>query len=515
MVNCPPPKITTKDKVGFFHLRKVSCVPHISKNFTDADMMRSLSCFLQWVVYSSTPLNDTLLKSIPILTPLSYLQNALVKGKKGGNASVSFTNALDERLGMTIKRALDTSEGIQMVHEYIVSLYGTNALRHLCPNFCYTFAMYQSPTKIVRLAMETIPGPRIIDEVLAQGRAEFSQGSMMEFMKLWVQIVLALELAQETLFFTHFDLHGENVLLRPIDPPLPFLDYPILDTIYRIENVAQIATLIDFEHSTIRYDKGFVGQVKEGFPQYGMYPFYVPGADLFKLLAYLWQTLYDKKYAATSMGFRLVRFFQFCLDKFYNVQTVDPSQPNYKSIAQLRNTYNNGTELPSAFFSPYDMLRFLESRKTEIFNILGITSYPWTTRAISPSFTLYSTLRYRKKETYQCYQDLFCSPIEGVPRNLYHFTTQDTNPGITQGHVEAIFAKKIPLLQKSLLSAMDAFLEPQDLWTLFNRYVEFKCTEMRKKRQPFSQNMTPYFYYYRAYVCILGYKSFFSPPPIK
>lgn len=505
IVNCPPPRILDKKKGGFFHLRKMACFPAITKNFMDADMMRSLSCFLQWVAYSSVPNDPT---KVPILKQVQWIQDAMVKGKKGGGASVSFSLALDKRLEVTVKRALKDTEGVEFIHEYIVSLYGTNALRHLCPNFCYTFAIYQSPTKIVRMAMEKIPGLQIFEYLQQLNSADFSVQAMTDFLKIWVQIVLSLEVAQETLFFTHFDLHGQNVLVRPTDPPTPYLEYPIFDTIYRLENVSHLATVIDFGHSTVRYDKGFIGQNNNGFPQYGMYPFYVPGADLYKLLMYIWTVGYQPKFDSQKMGSRLGLFFQYCLEKFYQVQTVDPTKPNYISVQRVQTGFYNGTRLPSAFFSPYDMLQFFESRKQEVLGILGITAYPWTRSKITPVFTLYKTLRYRKKETYQCYQDLFCSTIEPMKRNLYSLTTRDANPGITQEEADIIFAKKVPLLEHAQLPQMRAFLEPAGLWARFNGYVEYKITESRKRGTVFQKDMTPFLYYYRAYVCILGYTSF-------
>ena len=516
IVNCAPPRFTDKEKTGLYQLRKLSCLPTVKKNFLDANMMRSLSCFLQWVVYTSTSKNDAKPKEIPLLHQIHWIQNAITKGKKGGSGAVEFSMAFDQRLEITVKKALYSTDGPDMLHEYIVALYGTNHLRHVCPNFAYTFALYQSPSKIVRLAMEKIPGPQIVEYLRKLNAEPFSEAYIHKFLKVWVQIVLGLEVAQETLFFTHFDLHGQNVLVRPADPPVSYLEFPVMDQVYKLDKVVEVTTLIDFGHSTIRYDKGFVGQTKNGFPEYGMYPFYVPGADLFKLMAYLWSTLYQSlstgSMSASTNASRIGTFFQFCLDKFYGVQTTDPQKSaTYVSMKKLEDTYYNGTTLPSAFYSPYDMLRFLESRKTEIFAILGIEGYPWKVSPISQAFTLYKTLRYRKKETYECYQDLFCSTIlEAMPRNLYHFTTIDINPGLTQAQADLIFAKTAPLLQQKNIVQINAFLEPKDVWSLFTKYVEFKMTESRTKRIPFSRDMATFIYFYRAYLCVLGYKSFLS-----
>ena len=401
-----------------------------------------------------------------------------------------------------IKKALQSGVDKDFIHEYILSVYGTNALRALCPNFCYTFAIYQSRQQI-RLAMEKIPGPQIASHLYALMKQPFEPTKMLDFLKMWIQIPLALETAQQTLFFTHFDLHGENVLLRPCDPPLPYLQFLVLDKIFRLENVHTLTTLIDFGHATVRYEKGFIGQ-QNGFPQYGMYPFYVPGADLFKLVLYLWTNVFSSTTMTPhSMGERLKVFFEFIVDKFFGGAGL--------SKAVMQKTFYNGTELPCAFYSPYNFLQFMDQKSTEVQKILGIPRYPWTMDSISPKFGLYKNLVYQKKETYPCYQDLFCSSIQPMTKNLFVFSTptSPTSP-LTESEYQTIVSKTIPLLKRSELPAMDTFLQPHEVWKKFNAFVNFTLTEMREKRVPFSRDMALPLYFYRAHVCILGYKSYFS-----
>jgi len=498
LVTCPPPRLSSaKEKAP-----SLACAPSLARNFLDADMMRSLSCFLQWVVFSSHPSNKSK-KHTPRLDPLRWVQNALTKGKKGGSGAVSRTLALDGRVELVLKKALHKDEAVEFTHEYIVALYGTNHLRALCPNFGYTMALYKSKGRNAdRLAMESIPGPQIIAYLTDLNKQPFSEAAMLDFLKMWIQVVLALEVAQETFCFTHFDLHGQNVLCRPVNPPLPFLEYLVMDQVYRLESVATVATVIDYGHATIRYDKGFIGQKKDGFPQFGMYPFYVPGADLFKLVAYLWNSLYQKPCGDQTMGKRLGVFFEFMWDKFFGAASFP-----LKAVAD---SYYNGTELPSAFYSPYDMLQFFQQRRSEILGILGVSTYPWSTIPVSPAFTLYKTLKYRKKETYACYQSLFCSAIEPMPRNLYHLTTRDTDTDLTPEELQTVLTKRVPVLTPSNAKDVDNFLKPASLWDKFTGRIDFLWTQTRKHGTPFPPgvNLTACLYYYRAYVCLEGYKSY-------
>ena len=72
-----------------------------------------------------------------------------------------------------------------------------------------------------------------------------------EFLSIFLQIICSLEIAQQTLQFCHFDLHGKNIILRPVSNHT--VTYPIFDICYQFRECKQIPVFIDFEFSTIRY----------------------------------------------------------------------------------------------------------------------------------------------------------------------------------------------------------------------------------------------------------------------
>jgi hypothetical protein len=247
-----------------------------------------------------------------------------------------------------------------------------------------------------------------------------------------------------------------------------------------------------------------------------MYPFYIPGADLFKLFTYLWLNLFSTKtHAQGSMGLVLSTFFKDLLENFYGVQTIDPSKPKYMNPKRLSDNFYNGTMLPSIFFSPYDLLQMLDRRRPEITSMLGIAAYPWTSAPISKSFVLYKTPLYMKDNTYRCIKSLFCSVVAtGEDPDLYKLTTVVELPLITKAEADVLFAKVVPTLDPSKQQEIDAFLQPVELWKRFLAYVNYKMTMSRQDKVPFTTNMTPFLYFYRAYTCLLGYKSFLSKKKI-
>jgi hypothetical protein len=511
IVNCRPPRLEEKTSSPGV-VQKVGCVDFIQRNFMDADMMRTLSCFLRWLVYSAAPENPR--TRIPRIkaNEAGWLQHAAVEIGRGATATAYASNALGKRLPLVIKKAVSAMETENFTHEYAISMEGTNGLRSLCPNFCFTFALYQKES-ISRILLEKIPDSvALVQYVQSMTTLPFSTDRMDRFLRVFIQVVLSLEVAQETLFFTHFDLHGENVLVRKTDVVVPRLTYLIGDRVYTLRKVSEVATILDFGHATVRYKRGFIA-TPGGFPEYGMYPFYVPGADLFKLFTYLWLNLFSTKtHAQGSMGLVLSTFFKDLLENFYGVQTIDPSKPKYMNPKRLSDNFYNGTMLPSIFFSPYDLLQMLDRRRPEITSMLGIAAYPWTSAPISKSFVLYKTPLYMKDNTYRCIKSLFCQTVvTGEDPDLYRWTTVLEKPSLTKAEADIIFAKVVPTLDPSRRQEIDAFLQPVELWKRFLAYVNYKMTMSRRdKTTAFRTNMTPFLYFYRAYTCLLGYKSFLS-----
>lgn len=508
--SCPPPLLEKTKIVTTTHATIQKCRENILKNFLDADMMYSLACYLQWLLLTSHPENRK--PTIPLLPKKTWMQNLMVNVKKGTSGEVHLSESLERRLPVALKFNLKGMEGIHdIVHEYMVAIHGMNEIRRLVPNFCYSFAMYHHEFK-VRMIMEKVQGTQLLSFLHRMNLQQTTTQDMQNFWHVWIQIVLSLEIAQETLFFTHYDLHAENVVIRELGESLPYLSFPILDHYYKLPETRFIATILDFGHSTIRFDKGFIGKTRDNaFPEHGMYPFYIAGADLFKLMCYIYLTAYrGKRFAPNSNGAILQKCFAYFLLHFYHIQVDDPTRPNYIAPKTMEETYYNGTRLASIYRSPYEFLRFFESRKHDLLTMTGLQNYPWEVLPMPVSFPFYKTLKYHTDETYWCFQELFCTPITILSKNLYHFTTQNEEVALTIEELNTLLQKKIPLLEHTQLHTMWEFLKPEDLWKKFIKYVHYQLTQFRKAKITASAKFYLELRHYRAYITITGYTNFYE-----
>jgi hypothetical protein len=138
-----------------------------------------------------------------------------------------------------------------VVHEAFVGLYVTNKLRTVVPNFMYTFG-YAEGTKPAknehiyrwltnRLGKKRSPltcysldpdsfCPYVFLERIADSPSitEAKLGAK-SFLNVYIQVLLAINYAYKAYKFTHYDLHGGNVLIRRLDRNY-YIKYPLGET---------------------------------------------------------------------------------------------------------------------------------------------------------------------------------------------------------------------------------------------------------------------------------------------
>ena len=215
--------------------------------------MYSLSCYLQWLLYSSSGQKYlTAKKKIPFL--VKQQEQKFQKGakylKKGVSGQVYSTEFIDH-FPIIIKYAKRWDSFTDILHEYAIAMFGTNKLRYICPNYGYSFALYQKEDFQSRgLVMEKIPGMTFLEmlELYIQKR---DSKYIIRFLKVFFQLILALELGQETVFFTHYDLHMENVVLyEPAPGQYIEFHYHTLTGVISFKS-PYIAKIIDYGRSYI------------------------------------------------------------------------------------------------------------------------------------------------------------------------------------------------------------------------------------------------------------------------
>jgi hypothetical protein len=151
-----------------------------------------------------------------------------------------------------------TSENI--LHEYFVGAFGTNFLRGDIPNFSFVMGVFQcsppyiSDRKVLTYCQNDNSNNQVYNVLYENITDSMSLGdfiikgcSYKDYLNVITQIVLALNLANKKIDYTHYDMHTENVLIKRL-PHEIYIPYPegYLKTKY-------LAIIIDLGRNHIKY----------------------------------------------------------------------------------------------------------------------------------------------------------------------------------------------------------------------------------------------------------------------
>lgn len=198
-----------------------------------------------------------------------------------------------------------------MIREYFIGLTSINKLRCILPNFVYTFGAFICPfyekklckSKIYKgrgrdiknkkerhlfpfIFYEKIQGNTLYKMIDGPGSVHDDDDEILTFpqyLGIFMQVLLALEVSQREISFTHFDLHTDNLICKTIKKDYKY-SVPLDNKIYEVVAKKYIPTIIDFGESTVKYDGVTVGSYALG--EHGMKHYMLQGADMFKFLLY-------------------------------------------------------------------------------------------------------------------------------------------------------------------------------------------------------------------------------------
>lgn len=516
---------------------KHSCVTTIEKCFQNHLIMSQLACILEWIIVFSNESNYKegkqlrLLQSrLPSVPPrfLKWIETnvRLIGSGVGGNAYLA---DILQRLPVVIKKAKQGTI-TDLIHEAAITRLVLNSLRLQTSGFMYGYAMYRErlhSTNTFCFITERL-GVSLIRYLQNYAGRPYSIHHGRQFISFWMQILVNLEIAQTRSLFTHFDLHGENVLLRPTTQKLASLH--VHQYTWDFDDVQFEPVIIDFGHSTVHFHGKTFGMGQ--FPQYGMYTFPIPGADMFKLLAYLYGNLRDlqgrlsKKRTKTNVDV-WIQIMDILWFQFYPAQIVR-TLPLFDSRKNWRNDwFYNGTSTPLAVFTPLDMILFIEKHAKEISSILEISKLPWTfsprqewidSRRTIISPTLLTAVR-------ECFRMEFCSKTpswspthEELQTHLlpYPFTSIPFSEKMNESKfLDKFYHERqwLPLLvyppTKDAVNTMQSFLHSKE-WPRFLANVDAAYRDpLHPKKFPwFAQYGPAYLRMARWYVTIKGYLEF-------
>lgn len=210
------------------------------------------------------------------------------------------TEFLSKDIEVIIKVPKETSGFQSLLREYFLGISIINKLRYRIPTFVYTLGSFICPEpnpdsnakpvcegnnqETLYVLYENIKG-NSVKSLLSENKLTFQ-----DWIIIFFQLLLSLEVAQEHTSFTHFDLHTGNVMVRE---GFNFnYTVPIGNKSYNITLPNLVPTIIDFGMSCaeIKYNREgkeeqrYIGSYD--FPQYGMLNFMVQGYDMYKFLIY-------------------------------------------------------------------------------------------------------------------------------------------------------------------------------------------------------------------------------------
>jgi hypothetical protein len=209
---------------------------------------------------------------------------------------VYFTNFFDT-IETVVKIPQRTDDVNDFIREYFVGAWYMNKLRYKIPNFMYTFGAFMCNQ--VEIKKSTAPStlsnicttdvklvPYIITEKVP-GNTLTNIGYYEEsftfdkFLVVFVQVLIALEVAQRECRFTHYDLHIDNVMLRTSN----IHNYSVNIGPYRYNIEPEyLPVIIDYGFTSVYVnDDGMVG-LSDSFSEYNIYKFMIQGYDVYRFL---------------------------------------------------------------------------------------------------------------------------------------------------------------------------------------------------------------------------------------
>lgn len=247
----------------------------LENGFYDSEFLRALGCILR--------IGLTVDKN---LTASAYVKEFFTNQKQIGPNSadgVALMTGVKGVESMFVIKAPKNPQVDNLIHEYFIAaggaftgmdgvprkMIGTNWLRKFCPNYAQILAAFRCGppdvdplTKTLRSWCNTDTPTSFVNYVVYEKvpgrdfRKHLSTISAVDYITTILQIAYALEIGQIHNGFTHYDLHFENIILRPVnlaneqeEVQIPFV-ISSTETVY-IQSKT-VATMIDFGRSHVQ-----------------------------------------------------------------------------------------------------------------------------------------------------------------------------------------------------------------------------------------------------------------------
>ena len=205
------------------------------------------------------------------------------------------------------------------------------------PNFIKTLCMYSTEMNQVMVAYDYIEGKSLVNLI--------NKLSYNEYINIFIQVLIALEIAQRTCCFTHYDLHLGNVMCK-VNNKSYISEVNIGRNVYRITVDKYIPIIIDFGLASAKIKDMTIGSYE--YSKYGITKNFHKGVDMYKFLFYSYVC------SKGELKTRIKDLFKFYGENDpYKVLNASKTELDIASKNYLKNIYNSKV-------SKYSPLEFVE-----------------------------------------------------------------------------------------------------------------------------------------------------------
>ena len=315
--------------------------------FFNEKSLNTTMCALNSLFY--TNINDDNYHTDIIKRYIHNLKKIGEESKYGYAFTADFIHAND---AFVIKTPKDRKND-NLLHELIVGLYGTNKLRKDIPNFAYIYGGFKcSPMLLNNNNVESwckrinktnktnksndvnyILYENINPSILFYDYLETC--STDDFLNMFLQILYALNYANKTVDFTHYDTKGDNILIRTIDNIRELQNFGYNNNFDELENpynfqikypdgnggfvyitTNAIPTFIDYGMSHIKTDDNI---------DIGLYDYYDRNiyGDKSWIISDVYSILIDVLLTISQINFELKPCIELIFKFFNKVENID------------------------------------------------------------------------------------------------------------------------------------------------------------------------------------------------
>ena len=261
------------------------------KKSMNGQYLKALVCLF------NTFLDDT--KNLEPISKIDFIKDIERIEIESAYSSVYIVDILSNNFKIIIKTSQQNILK-EVYREYYISIAGINNLRYKIPTFVYTFGIFKPYTdQIKRLNLKITSKYQdkikklnkknifiMNEQIIGVSMHKFISDkniSVTEWLDIFIQLLISLEIAQRDIKFTHFDLHLDNILITK-DKVIPY-ELNFDNYTYSINNTQYKPVIIDFGMSSITINgiqSGFVN--RDLYILFGIAPFMVSGRDMHKIL---------------------------------------------------------------------------------------------------------------------------------------------------------------------------------------------------------------------------------------